>query len=170
MCYFITIGVRESAAARLKKSLAGLRLNPVENHAIRQALPPEYQSFELTSGMCSCDLYHSGSVSGFRRSAKRLRKQYAKRGWSEAKIERAVAEATSRPTQPEFVGLRPDVATWLATTAGDLGPLAVIVHWYRGRTDQERVPLSSEAHVAPTDLAKGLAHVPEDTVVWIDRA
>ena len=170
MCYFITIGVPDSAAAALKKSVArGLRLDPGENHSIAQALPTEYRTFELTSGMCSCDLYHSGSVSGFVTSDERLRKKYAKRGWSAAKIERALADGTSQPAQPEFVGLRPDVATWLAAAAGNLGPLAVIVHWYRGRTDQERIPLSSETHVSAADLAQGLADISKDTVVWIDR-
>jgi hypothetical protein len=168
MCYYITIAVRGSRAALLRESVPrGLTLSAAENRSIARHLPDEYRSFELTAAMCACDLYHRGSAGQPRSARKRLRKKYVKRGWSESKIERALAEATSRAVRPEFAGLRPDVAEWLAATARESGPLAVIVHWYTGRTDRETVPIAGEQHVAAADLDQGVAAVDEDVVVWV---
>src|SRR3954470_11273974 len=114
MCYFVTVAVPVEQAAALEKSIPrGLALHPVAPGSILRVLPAGYRAYVLTSGMCSCELFRAPEPpanEGRRESAARLRRKYAKRGWSDAKAARALAQAASHATPEQtFVGLRPDV-------------------------------------------------------------
>src|SRR5271156_4822792 len=113
MCYFIGLGLPSPASGRLIEEFErGYMLPPTSNASIRAGLPASFQSRLLTSGMCSCDLYRRPGVPSPEPSPERMRDRYRKRGWSEAKIDRAISRSRARPgaARPGFSGLRADVA------------------------------------------------------------
>lgn len=146
MCYFVTIGVPERHAGRIREAFSrGYQLDETKNASVLAAFPPHCAARLLTSGMCSCDLYARprSPLSGDREQ--RLRRKYAKRGWSEAKIERAIAEAgVEEQVAMSFSGLAPAVVEGLQALCASAGKAAVVVHWYRGDTETARLSLRQQ--------------------------
>src|SRR5688500_14064247 len=149
MCFYITIAVPAQDAGLVAQVFnRELQIEPSSNAAIMAALPAGYAAALVTNGVCSCGLYGS-----LRRSssdaAERLRHKYAKRGWSEAKIARAVAQASSAGSKGLHPrGLHPDVVTGLQKLCEEAGEVAVVVHWYGGLVESERFALS---HAEPCE-------------------
>src|SRR5262245_9166657 len=97
MCYFITIAVPAKKVNLVNGIFGqGLNVTPTGNPCVVSALPNDFAAMLVTGGHCSCGLY---SAPGPDR-AEDLRRKYAKRGWSGAKIARAVEQAT-----PKMIGL-----------------------------------------------------------------
>ena len=147
MCFFITIAV-PARNADLVPQVFGrdFRTDPTANPAIAAALPTGYALMLLTSGMCSCSLYSVPLSDAQPDPEDHLRRKYAKRGWSDAKIARAVEQAKQSGTKNLHVrGLRPDVVTRLQELCQTAGKVAVIVHWYGGDIEAEQfVPTRAE--------------------------
>src|ERR1043166_8628453 len=90
MCHLITIGVSPdfSDLTVLFRS-HDLHIAPAVNPDVRAAMPSQYTTFDVTDGGCSCSLYAGIRASStLDESAERAR--YARKGWSEAKITRAL--------------------------------------------------------------------------------
>ncbi|MEX0700549.1 MAG: hypothetical protein WD069_00495 [Planctomycetales bacterium] len=94
-----------------------------------------------------------------------LRKKYEKRGWSEAKIRRAIDQATSKPEPQNFVGLRPDVAKMIGRFARTAGPVGVLVHF---DDKDERVEIQRRQRVAADVLECDEVPFDEDVLLWVD--
>ena len=93
-------------------------------------------AYSLTSNGCSCDLVDLDTEPKDRLAfEERLRIKYKKKGWSEAKIDRAVtsklqAEASLRP-------MREDVELFLGSQLRKFGEMQLLVHWHSGRFNSE---------------------------------
>jgi hypothetical protein len=75
----------------------------------------------VTDGHCSCGIYRSG-----RRPKEQLRAKYQKRGWSHAKIERALRDHdTARPSEQ----VPAQFERWLGDASRLLGEVRLFVHW-----------------------------------------
>src|SRR4029077_12012849 len=115
---------------------------------------------------CSCDLFRRPASSNKETAethADDLRRKYAKRGWSQAKVERAVTQASARP-QPEepFIGLRPDVRELLADLAEEVGELAIAVHWYNGDIETEKFNVVQGPRIGPPECREGSVLIAQD--------
>jgi len=169
MCYFLTLGVpAKSADIMTSAAPRGFAIGLVQNRSVLAQLPPEFRTYLLTSGMCSCALY--------RRRSKRtedpsefLRRKYRKKGWSDSRIERAVEQASKAKARNEspFVGLRADVATIVAEIAHQTGRVAVIVHFYNGDTEDEMLTLSTARSFAAFELLTSSFPFDEDELIWV---
>ena len=173
MCYFLTLALPSSSVSRLRDEFQrGFVVLPTSNPAIRRALPGSFELRLLTSGMCSCDLYREpGSQFPPRPSEDELRARFEKRGWSRAKIERAVSQSLARADgRLSFSGLRADVAARITALAQAEGPLALVVHFYSGAVETEAVPVSPGPRYRGTAFLTAAESLPVDTLVWVDPA
>ena len=170
MCYFVTIGVPERHAGRIRDTFSrGYQLDETKNASVLAAFPQNYAARLVTSGMCSCGLYARprSPLSGNREQ--RLRRKYAKRGWSEAKIARAIAEAgVDEQVAMSFSGLAPVVIDGLQALCDSAGEAAVVVHWYRRDTETARLSLTQQT-CASMELPERAARLKEDEVLVVTR-
>lgn len=122
MCYFLTIAVPEKSALHVPEVFArGYQVWQTTNTCVRAALPPEFTARLITSGMCSCGLYSEPRSADDREHyVGHLRQKYAGRGWSQAKIDRAVAQTSGRTRRQKApVGLHHDVVErWQSSSTG----------------------------------------------------
>lgn len=99
----------------------------------------------------------------------RLRRKYAKRGWSEAKIERAIAEAgVEEQVAMSFSGLAPVVVEGLQALCASAGEAAVVVHWYRGDTESAGLSLGQQT-CRLVELPECAGRLKEDEVLIVTR-
>lgn len=91
MCWLVTIGVVNEGAASLARLVGrGLCASPDDQR--ESGFPSGISAFQLTSGGCSCDLYRPEPAQrSDERERSRLLERYRERGWSQAKIDRALA-------------------------------------------------------------------------------
>ena len=173
MCYFITVAaVGSTAEALLNVRSRGLDVSPYTNRYLSRQLPEGSRTFALTSGGCSCGLYRGDPPNDEQDQEvlKRLRTKYQKKGWSQAKIERAIGDPEHRLRQRQpFVGLRPDIRSLLADIAEQYGELAIVIHFYSGNVEDEHITLQQGDHISPSDLRDAKRTIGEDTIVWVRR-
>jgi hypothetical protein len=94
MCHLVTIGTREGRASidALMGSDFALSLRPSTNPSLRSLFPKKDQLFEVAHGFCSCDIVASHREPPVEDRRAKLHALYGKKGWSEAKIARALAD------------------------------------------------------------------------------
>jgi len=138
MCYYITLAVPSEYSETVSRfKTCGFRPSPVSNSSVLALLPPGHKTFLVTSGMCSCDLYFPEPADRpSSKSPERLRKKYAKKGWSEAKILRALQNCEKAYSHTEYeTGFAEDLLLAFTELAEQVGRFAVFVHWYRGNVE-----------------------------------
>lgn len=173
MCYFLSVGLAANEAICLEQAIPrGLAAFPLPNPSLLTHLPADFVSYNLISGGCSCGLYLGpdvGEVKPKRRSESHARKEYEGRGWSPARLERALAQsakARARPSsQLKFLGLRPDVRDLLAAVAQEGGPLAIVIHFYH---KTELFTATKGPTITSETLLDSNWLLPEDEVTWVD--
>lgn len=171
MCYFIGLGLPPAASHRLLGEFGrGYMLPPTSNASVRAGLPASFESRLLVSGMCSCDLYRRPGVPPPGPSPEGMRDRYRKRGWSEAKIDRAISRsrASTGAVRSGFSGLRADVATGILAAARDAGPLALVVHFYSGEVESERFAVAPGPRYRGADFLAAAGSLPADTLCWVE--
>ena len=170
MCYFITIAVDEKHESLLKQKLrSSFRLAPSNNPSIVSYLEPTDRAFTLTKGMCSCDLYRRPNLAEDQEG--KLRRKYSKpkyrkRGWTESRIDRVIADRLTKPVK-DFSGLRSDVWLQLCELAKETGRVSLIIHFYSGRTETENVPIQDKNIVKCSEKDDDSKAVTEDTLIEI---
>lgn len=94
MCWHLTIGIAKEGASAVT-ALAGRTRQVIAADPRASGFPAAVAAFLLTSGGCSCDLYRGGPVERetLDRARARLEARHRAKGWSQAKIERALAAA-----------------------------------------------------------------------------
>ena len=130
MCDILLVSVAAGEEAGLKPLLSSeLVLRPV--HALKgllRFLPPIQALFHVRHARedaCSCGLYappealdEPSADASAQQSLDAVREKYRKRGWSQAKIDRAMASHTSgfdrAPAEPPWIGLEPALGRALA--------------------------------------------------------
>ena len=172
MCYFITIAVDERHESTLKQKLrSSFRLSRSENPSIKARLEPQDVSFVMADGMCACDLFREPQAIESENKEEKLRRKYAKPkykklGWTEAKIERAIADSLSKPAS-EFFGLRADLRWQLCDLVTEVGRVSIVVHFYSGDTETDEVPIELKKTITCEDLRDDDESVVENTLVEI---
>ena len=168
MCYFITIGVPERHAHRIRDAFSrGYQRHETKSASVLAAFPPHYTARLVTSGVCSCGLYARPRSPRSGNREQRLRQKYAKRGWSDAKIERALAGAVPHdPIATSVSGLAPAVLDGLQALCDSAGEAAAVVHWYRGDTETARLCLTQQA-CESAELPERAARLKEDEVLLV---
>jgi hypothetical protein len=136
-----------------------------ENKNIMAHLPPESHGYVVTTGMCSCDIYH-WSNNDPEEEIKRLKEKYRRKGWSKNKIDRAVEEATAaRSTKSS--GLRADIREAISSVAASFGVVHVFVHFYSGDQTTEKVTINPGPTVKAEEFRSGEYVLAPDTLVKV---
>ena len=164
MCYFMFVGIAADKAPLLEKAVRrGLAISPENNPSVMEKLPKEFNIYVITSGMCFCGLFQEAAnpVKGLPVSD--LRHKYEKKGWSKARIERAIAQsgtaykrAASKARENDFEGIRPDLRDLLAGVAEAVGVLAIVVHFFDGPIEEEKFAIEQTGSVSPDSLRLGM--------------
>ncbi|MCA9233266.1 MAG: hypothetical protein KDA57_21660 [Planctomycetales bacterium] len=168
MCWFVTIAV-PTASGQLVAQLASmyppLSVTPVHSGPTKQLFPEGRVCFEITHGGCSCDLFPESQPDAAELLEKE-RAHLAKKGWSAAKIARAIeakAQSMARPkhTRPES-GMFRSLVCDLVQRDFDVRAFA---HFYGGNQRTESIPPVPEAHVSVQAFRQ--SGFPPDTVVRV---
>jgi hypothetical protein len=183
MCYFITVALPQAKASWFEETIPrGIAVFPSVNDSITRHLPPGYRTYALTSGGCSCGLFNDPhSVIDVRKAkidlwnAKLATKarQYQHKGWSSARVARAMAQATrahaTRADPEPWVGLEPMVRRLLAKVAEDVGELAVVAHFFSGGVETERYHVTVGPTISPKALETGQPPLEQDQLLFVKR-
>lgn len=156
MCYFVTVAVPSQHAGRVGEVFGrGCQARPTANPTVTAALPAGYAALLITRGICSCDLYARPRGAGEPDAAAHLRRKYENRGWSDAKIRRALeqVEVRASKTARAVSGFRPDVITGFEALCRAAGSVALLVHWYSADVESERVSLGPPLRCDCDELA-----------------
>jgi len=169
MCYFITIGVPANRSDDVRRHVPrGMQFLRIQNPALAKAMGSEHETFILTTGDCSCNLYRPPGESDDNEQSRidRLQKKYAKKGWSESKIQRAIG-SRRESTALEFVGLRDNVGELLVQMTAAAGRIGIVVNWYSGLIDDEKITIR-EVHSTTADKLRSRGgNLEEDTLIWL---
>jgi len=161
VCDYLTIAV-PAARVDCVRPLTARRcgLQPESNRWVIGQLEPGETGLQLIRGGCSCDFYLREQMRyEFTADAEhRLRDKYAARGWSAAKIERAVGQVRNRQSrvpEPAPEGFRPEIANLLSDIARAVGRMRFLIHFYDREERFELLPpmtLSSDRLVGTLEL------------------
>ena len=165
MCYFVTVGVPAQSAARVSEAFGpDLRIGPTANPSVLAALPYGFTAHLVTNGHCSCNLYGKPrSTADEQAAAQHLRQKYAKKGWSEAKFARAMAQVP----RDRLFGLSADLVPRLQALCEVTGFVAVVVHWFSGGVEDESLTLTRGLAAGSADLPARAAALVEDEVLYV---
>jgi hypothetical protein len=140
MCTFLAIAVPGADLAAVRALCPrGLHVEPCQNRSVARIVGPGFLPYWLTSGQCSCDIAPA-DTSGedepetAKLHQERLRRRYESRGWSPAKIERAIADAVVAAGR-RYRGIGDDLAAFLGSLVRRFGQLRLLAHVFDGPLD-----------------------------------
>ena len=165
MCSFVSIAVPEAKRATLRSMLPReVRLLRQDNADLRALVHEDDGIFALGTSLCGCDLFNETEPQETTPvDLHRQQVKYLKKGWSKAKIERALAQSASAQLEgPSFVGIRPDVRQALAGVALHTRCLHIFVHEYRGSLTAARIVPAGRRKVGVNDLRDGKVEMVPD--------
>ena len=168
MCFFVTVAVPSQYVDRIGEVFGrGFQTHETANPSVMAALPAGYAARRITSGMCSCDLYGRRRTAEAPNPVAHLRRKYEKRGWSEAKIKRALEQVAVKESKTNRAssGFRSDVLSGVETLCRAAGSVALLVHWYSGDVESERVRLGQPRRCRFDELAAQAQSLVEDQVL-----
>ncbi len=171
MCHFITLTIDGLGYDALKSYMRerGRDAFQIENPSVRAVLKPSEDQYLTVRGPMSCDCgtgllrYGGQSQNNDETDLAKLRRK----GWSEAKIERAIAQRRnardSRPAPADTPDFWRDVFEGLLLTPGTRS-VGLLIHSYQGSIASEEFLLSRyECHAG--DLERVLRDFKEDQLV-----
>lgn len=168
MCYFIAIAVPKQFDQYLQTRLSTeFYLETLSNHSILQMIQCDQVAYWVTTGACSCSLYQNPDA--FDKKIARIKKKYyqpkyKKRGWTEAKMQRAIADQLAN-MQKINLGLRFDLKTALFDVVKQAKTLSLYVHWYSGDIGKETVPCFSSVAITVDEFVHNEKLVLEDMLI-----
>lgn len=102
---------------------------------------PELCVYSITSGGCSCDLVTIGTAAeAIEKKTSKLLSIYKKKGWSQAKIDRALKDRIE--VSQARSALRADVIDFLDRQLTKQNHIELILHWHSGEFETEKFDLS----------------------------
>ncbi len=168
MCFFLTIAVPTKHVERIGAVFGrGFQSHSTANPSVTAALPAGYSARLITSGMCSCDLYARPHSADAHDPAMHLRRKYEKRGWSEAKIARTLEQVAVKESKTHRAtsGFRSDVLSGIEALCRAAGSVALVIHWYSGDIESERLPLGKPLRCKCAELTSQAHSLVEDQVL-----
>src|SRR5262245_32048356 len=140
MCWFVTMGVTSAGAAALEelgRARGELDVSKSSNPHLARIFDADDVRFEITHGGCSCDLYTAPPE---RDPDEHERARYRRKGWSEAKIARALeARETAKSAG---VGLNHQIGPEFAfrdaisNQVREFGGVRIFAHMYNASQDE----------------------------------
>jgi hypothetical protein len=185
MCHFLSgvlpRGVERKKLAHLLAA-GGFAFAPLDNAHVRAQLRADEEYCRVTSSWCDCGtpLGSEGRKGGPidpGAHEERQRAELRAKGWGEAKVERWIEQRRKTSARDERVrrgrnaAVRAELETWrdaltdLARAAGQVG---LLLHWYRGALETERIVIARRHHIPVAALAiDRLAGIEEDVLYEI---
>lgn len=167
MCYFITIAVPQDAARAViaRHDARHMRVTLTKNPAALAAAEAGWTPLLVTGGGCSCGWYKRPASAGAEDARLRARRKYARLGWSQAKIERALG-SVDRPANPDD-GLHPVIIGLLRAIATEHGRARIWVHDFTGKVETEAYRITAQQRWPLAQLAERAAALDVDTVATL---
>ena len=164
MCLFISIAISENDRPHLRAILSReVRLDPQTNADLQALVHPSDHVFVLSTSGCGCHLFGEPEEEDEAVDRDNRARKYARRGWSPAKIQRALSQADSaHPVERSFTGIRADVREALATAASRTGCLHIFVHDYEGSVDSARITPAGRVAVGLEELRVGTVEIEQN--------
>lgn len=168
MCYFLTVAVPAQHAELIERTFQpGFQTLVTTNPQVATALPVHYAARVVTTGFCSCELFSDPTRPRAEQLTEQLQRKFEKRGWGQAKIQRAIEQA--KQSQARFPGnkggIREDVIERLLVLVESAGAAGVFAHWYGGSLDSESMELERLPPCPPSDLSRWATQLHEDQVL-----
>ncbi len=171
MCHFITLvaATADTAALDARMRTHGRRALPTHNPSVQVALKPDEHQY-LTTTTCNCGTVF-GPTLPRKESPDRL-EALRRKGWSEAKIGRAmaaaIAAAEKRPNEP-----LDSVEGWseilLDLLHGmKLNSVGILLHAYEGSVATERFH-ANRVEVDTNMLGEALMNLGEDRLMTVSK-
>ncbi|RDZ27254.1 hypothetical protein [Lysobacter silvisoli] len=181
MCHFITATLPASADAAALDAIArrhGRQLQPLHSPGVQAQLGADLRYYLTTPGHCDCGTALGARV---RRAAPRDEAEEARRlrrkGWSEGKIERALAQRRQQrenddAAQGSVAGQ--ELETWRAFIAEALSmrnvsSFGLLVHHYHGAIDAEFALQGRETLTLDQATPQRLGELREDVLYLFRR-
>ena len=174
MCVLITVGVsglRGDVTAPFRAF--GFTTQPAVNPS-SAAMPKTAVRIDVLAGWCSCPLYQGDTPKPHDAEAERLKleRKYARKGWSQAKIDRALA-ARTQPPQSDSGGRRDLSANPPAQFAAAIERLSkqgarvtLLAHSFKG-SFAEPFEIQGTTELPLDHFLKSGHHFPEDMLVTL---
>ena len=174
MCHFVTLIAPEAdeAALRAVMDRHGRNAEPIDNPSIRRVLLPGERQYLTTRGHCDCGTVLAPrrleSADSFEDRLAREASRLARKGWSEAKIARAMEDRRKASMRADGGGVD-SYEMWTALL-GDLFrelhlPYAgLFVRFYSGAIATEAFAATRREVPAREKLAEALASIENDEV------
>ncbi len=166
MCSIVYVGVSGYRGDAMQLFMqAGFKTASISNPTAG-ALPGSIR-FEVTVGGCSCALYSGGEVTTAK-DPDQLRRKYEKKGWSAAKIDRALASATRSHTTPQLDPRdhRSQFVSAVKALVEGGGYVTLLAHFFDGSFSAPFAILGS-TRIELGEYAKTRNSFPEDSLVSI---
>lgn len=181
MCRFVTAVLPAAAPHEALDALArmhGRRLLRLSSPSVTRQLAAGEAYFLTTLGHCDCD-----EPLGARRwtrddDGKDMARKLARKGWSDNKIARAMAQKREQAMAADGVQCRranDDLTRWLAyvnavLASAQVGELGLLLHFYSGRIEDEAVTVRERRRVGRDEDRAALLHGMEHDVLYLFHA
>jgi len=174
MCHFITLVVRGSDGGAIDRVLRqhGRQAKPIANASIGAVLVAGEAQFLTTVGHCDCGTALARVVSDRAGERSDQAEKLAKKGWSQAKIDRWLSDrvkADDRGEQRRHGTMPDSIEVWTRIIGDLLGTPGVqqaglLLHYYSGDVEEESIELVRET--APLrDFESRLRAMREDQIL-----
>ena len=183
MCHFVIAVLPASAPLPALEAVARTHdraLRPFANATLQAQLRPDQRAYVTTSGHCDCGtvLGHDLGAGRARADADDEHRRLARKGWSEAKIARALGhkrDHEAAEAAKKHAAVARDRARWMAFVNDMVSPgrgaeFGLLVHMFRGGFDEEDFVLDgSEAVRIDAGLGDALGAMRDDVLYFFRR-
>jgi hypothetical protein len=135
-------------------------------NSVRDALPHGAALLDITDGGCSCSFYRS-EMKREPWSESSLRARYARKGWSDAKIARAVDAKLAAHARRAGGGVQRQFCRSIEVLVAGGALVALVSHHYSGLFATENVSICGRGIIALRDFLTHEGTFPEDMLVSI---
>jgi len=166
MCWYITLAVRNSAADKVRAlahAVSAISISESSGTTACSLFERSAVTFSATQGGCSCSLVPSEPQAG----AGAHREKLERKGWSRAKVERAIAsssEANARHAK-EISEAERCFREFVAKVLNECAEVQLYRHMYRGSFVTERLPVPVVSHITREQFLSG--GFPAESVVSV---
>jgi hypothetical protein len=168
MCHLVTIGIASGPDNPADIFRArGLHAAPAVNPHVRAAMPTGSVLLDVTDHGCSCSIYarEAGHIA-FDVEAERTR--YARKGWSRAKIARALESKQTAHGRRKVHSKADQFCQCVEALVRAGSHIVLISHNYSGLFTEEAVSIGARSPISLQAFLETLGTFPEDTLVTIE--
>jgi hypothetical protein len=164
MCHFLTIAVPGTSVPEVPTEFRRkIHFADHTNRSVIRHAPSDWISFTATTGGCSCDFYRGNDHAPDDRE--KLEKKYREKGWSDAKIQRALK--SQKDALGRSAGLRDDVLELVTDLTNEFGEIRLSLHWYSGDVETEDFALIDAGCISLEDFRRDTTAFREETTIKI---